>query len=138
MREPLLYLADIRDAALAIAEFTEGMAYEEFVTDDRTASAVIRKFEVIGEASRQIPGTIRQRYPEMPWQEMIDLQERYIRTYYEIDLTQVWGRIVNQVPGLLHRRPGHSQQGGGGAVRGGDGANLLLAAPREIPGAMAR
>jgi uncharacterized protein with HEPN domain len=52
MREISLYLQDIIGAMLAIEQFVEGISFDEFKTDDKTSSAVIRKFEIIGEASK--------------------------------------------------------------------------------------
>ncbi len=54
-RDVTLYLTDILDSIDRIEEFTRGMDFDEFVEDDKTASAVIRKLEVIGEASKNVP-----------------------------------------------------------------------------------
>jgi uncharacterized protein with HEPN domain len=70
MRDYNLYLKDILAAIESIEAFVDRMSFDEFIADDRTISAVIRKFEVIGEATKQIPDDLRQRYPEIPWKEM--------------------------------------------------------------------
>jgi len=59
MRNNSLYLQDILDAMHAIEKFVEGIDFEEFKADDKTASAVIRKFEIIGEAAKQVPEDMR-------------------------------------------------------------------------------
>jgi len=64
MRDPKLYLADILEAMNSIEKFVAGLSFEEFQQDDKTTSAVIRKFEIIGEAARNIPEEIKQRHPE--------------------------------------------------------------------------
>ena len=69
MRDVSLYLQDILDAMLAIEKFVEGVGFEEFKEDDKTSSAVVRKFEIIGEASRQVPKEFRIKYPQIPWKE---------------------------------------------------------------------
>ena len=69
-RDLKLYVKDILDSILAIEKFVEGMDFEEFREDDKTSSAVIRKFEIIGEATKHIPDEIRQKYPDIPWKEM--------------------------------------------------------------------
>jgi len=55
MRDISLYLQDIIDAMHATEKFVEGQSFDEFKDDDKTSSAVIRKFEIIGEAIKQIP-----------------------------------------------------------------------------------
>jgi uncharacterized protein with HEPN domain len=70
MRDFRLYLKDILAALESVETFVEGMSFEEFGADDKTASAVIRKFEIIGEATKNIPEDIRRRYPKIPWKEM--------------------------------------------------------------------
>ena len=66
MRDISLYLQDILGAMLAIEQFVEGISLDEFKKDDKTSSAVIRKFEIIGEAAKQIPEEIRNKYPLIP------------------------------------------------------------------------
>lgn len=55
MRDYRLYLRDIHEAIAAIEGFVEGMSFDNFSADDKTSSAVIRKFEIIGEVSKKIP-----------------------------------------------------------------------------------
>ncbi len=61
MRNHSLYLADILAALEAIQSFVQGMSFEDFRQDDKTSSAVIRKFEVIGEAAKRVPESIKQK-----------------------------------------------------------------------------
>ncbi len=99
-RDSHLYLKDILDAAESIAKFVEGMTFEEFSKDDKTASAVIRKFEIIGEATKQIPENVRQKYPSVPWREMAGMRDRLIHFYIGIDYRLVWETIQTRLPQL--------------------------------------
>lgn len=67
MRDSKLYLKDILDAMESIELFVEGMEFEEFKADDKTSSAVIRKFEIIGEATKYLPDDVKKDYPDIPW-----------------------------------------------------------------------
>lgn len=80
-----IFLEDILAAMEAIERFVENMSLEEFRQDDKTASAVIRKFEIIGEAAKHIPPHLRRAYPDIPWKEMAGLRDRLIHGYFGID-----------------------------------------------------
>ena len=61
------YLEDILDALSKVTKFIEGMTFDQFSTDDKTAFAVIRALEIIGEATKHIPEQVRESYPKLPW-----------------------------------------------------------------------
>jgi len=100
MRNHKLYLEDIAEALHAIEKFVDGMDYEEFKVDDKTSSAVIRKFEIIGEAAKNIPEQIKQAYPSVPWREMAGMRDRLIHFYFGIKYELVWQTIKDVIPQL--------------------------------------
>lgn len=98
MRDFKLYLNDILEAMESIERFVEGMEFESFQSDDKTTSAVIRKFEIIGEAARNIPDEIKRQHPQVPWKEMAGMRDRLIHAYFGVDDNLVWTTIKNRIP----------------------------------------
>ena len=98
MKNISLYLQDILDAMHAIEKFVEGIDFEEFKADDKTASAVIRKFEIIGEAAKQVPEDIRKKYNQLPWKEMAGMRDRLIHFYFDVKHELVWQTIRDVIP----------------------------------------
>ena len=98
MRDDRLYLKDIFAAMVATQEFIEGIDFETFASDDKTASAVLRKLEIIGEATKNVPEEIRREYPQVPWRQMAGMRDRLIHSYFEVDYLLVWETVKNQIP----------------------------------------
>ena len=78
MSDYRLYLNDILVAIESIDQFVAGINLDTFQNDDQTSSAVIRKFEIIGEAVRNIPEDLRLAYPKVAWKEMAGMRDRLI------------------------------------------------------------
>jgi uncharacterized protein with HEPN domain len=76
------------------------MTYEEFVDDPKTVDAVLRNFEVIGEAAKNVPDDIRQEYSDVPWSEMAGMRDKLIHGYASVELQIVWSTIQDEVPAL--------------------------------------
>ena len=100
MRDYRLYLKDIFEAMGAAQTFVEGIDFEAFVEDDKTVSAVVRKLEIIGEATKNVPETIRQRYPQVPWKQMAGMRDRLIHGYYDTNHAVVWEVVTELIPPL--------------------------------------
>ncbi len=97
-----LYLEDIEDSSRAILVYVQGMSFDNFCRDRKTFSAVIREFEIIGEAVGKLPEEFRDCYPEVNWQDIKDFRNVLIHEYFGVDLEIVWKVIENELPVLLH------------------------------------
>ena len=69
------YVEDILESIKAIEEFVEGMNFKDFEKDKKTVFAVIRSIEIIGEATKNIPTSIRNNNPKIPWKEMAGMRD---------------------------------------------------------------
>ncbi len=62
--------------------------------------AVVRNLEIIGEAARQIPSEVRERYPEVPWRRVIGLRNVVVHEYFAVDVEIVWTVVRQSLPEL--------------------------------------
>jgi uncharacterized protein with HEPN domain len=98
MRDYKLYLEDILAAIESMEQFVAGMDFQTFQADDKTASAVVRKFEIIGEASKAVPEKIRETHANLPWKEMAGMRDKLIPSYFGVDQKLVWEAIKERLP----------------------------------------
>jgi len=91
---------DIFESIQNIRTYTEGMNYSTWCEDKKTIDAVIRNFEIIGEAANHIPADIQSRYPHIPWQQMRGIRNILIHEYFGVDEEVIWKAIHNDIPAL--------------------------------------
>jgi uncharacterized protein with HEPN domain len=89
-RDPKLLVGDILDSASKILSYTEGFSFEEFIKDSKTVDAVIRNFEIIGEAANRLPEDFKDRYHDIDWLRIRGFRNRIVHDYFGIDYTIVW------------------------------------------------
>lgn len=99
-RHVALYIKDILSSMCDAEEFIEGMSYQQFMDDKKTFNAVVRAIEVIGEAAKNVPPTIRARYPAIPWKEMAGMRDKVTHFYFGVDREAIWIAVKERIPSL--------------------------------------
>ncbi len=100
-REYADYLQDIVDHAEKATRFVQDISFDAFSANDEKVFAVVRALEVIGEAARHIPKSLRDKYPAVPWQQVTGMRDKITHEYFSIDLEVVWRTIHEDLPILL-------------------------------------
>jgi uncharacterized protein with HEPN domain len=91
---------DILKAIHKIEEYLGSLTLSQFRKNELIIDAVIRNFEIIGEASKGIPTSIRHSYPEIPWKQMCGMRDILIHEYFGVDIDTVWHTAKKQLPQL--------------------------------------
>lgn len=97
-RNELFYLEDMYDSMLRIQDYIEDLTYSEFKNNNLVTDAVIRNLEVIGEASKNVSASLKQKYPQLPWRQMYGLRNFVVHEYFGIDYEIVWKIISEALP----------------------------------------
>jgi uncharacterized protein with HEPN domain len=100
MRPEKLYLTDIVDAAQSIEKFLMGQDFEEFERNEMMNSAVLQKLTVIGEAAAHLPKEFTNRYPEVPWLDIVSFRNIAVHEYFAVRWDIVWVAATEEVPVL--------------------------------------
>jgi uncharacterized protein with HEPN domain len=95
------YLVDILESAKIALDYVLGKTWEQFQADMQCQDAVVRRIEIIGEASRRISQEMRDTYPQIPWREMTSMRNLVIHEYDVVDINQVWDTVQNKLQPLI-------------------------------------
>ncbi len=99
-RDSKLLIIDILESIEKIKKYTKDLSYETFVNDSKTLDAVIRNFEIIGEAANRLPSEFKDKYLLIDWFRIIGFRNRIVHDYMGIDYQIVWAIIQNDIDNL--------------------------------------
>lgn len=97
-RKDELLISDILQSCELIEQYVGSMSFDEFLKDRKTIDAVVRNFEVIGEASKIISEELKLKYPLIEWRMMADFRNILIHEYFGIDYEILWQSIIESLP----------------------------------------
>lgn len=102
-RSPELLIDDILESGRKILEYTSGFTLDQFKIDSKTVDAVIRNFEIIGEAANRLPEDFKDKHNDIDWHKVRGFRNRIVHDYFGIDYSIVWVIRETFLPDLIEK-----------------------------------
>lgn len=99
-RKPELYVRDILDSIKKIEKYTKDLSLGHFKKDELVIDGVIRNIEILGEAARNVPAEVRNKYKEIPWKRIIGMRNKVLHECWGADLDILWKTTKEDLPKL--------------------------------------
>jgi uncharacterized protein with HEPN domain len=103
MKNNFLYIDHILDSLEKIESYTKDLTKKEFSKNDLVQDAVIRNFEIIGEASKKVSKDLKQTYHKISWKEISGMRDKLIHDYMGVDVDVIWTTIKKDLPVLKNQ-----------------------------------
>ncbi len=100
-RSPFLLLEDILNACQKIQDYTQSLSFVQFKENEMTIDAVIRNFEIIGEAANKLPDDFKDTHSEIEWHRLRGFRNRIVHDYFGVDLEILWKIKTDNIPTLI-------------------------------------
>ena len=99
-KDPLVFITHIIECIELIEKYIKGKTKKEFLQDIQLQDSVIRRIEIIGEATKNIPNALKDKYPDIPWKRIAGMRDILVHDYLGIDLNLTWGVAKKEIPKL--------------------------------------
>ena len=96
------YIQDLVDYSEKAVRLVRGLAFDDFGDNEEKIFAVVKILEIVGEAARHIPKSLRAKYPTVPWKQVTGMRDRLTHEYFSVDLEVVWRTIHEDLPPLIN------------------------------------
>ena len=99
-KDPYVFIDHIRESIAAIEAYTQDVSQEQFLNNSQIQDAVCRRLEIIGEAANKLESEFTEKFPNIPWYEIIAMRNILIHEYFGVDPDQVWNTVQKDIPEL--------------------------------------
>ena len=103
VEKDLARLQHMFDSTKAILSFIEGKQRENLDTDRLLLSGILREMEILGEAAGKVTERTKDRFPDLPWKQMVGMRNRLIHAYFDVDHDVIWKTIKDSLPSLANK-----------------------------------
>ncbi len=99
-KDPLIFIKHILESIDKIEAFSKNLSKKTLSKNELKQYAIIRAIEVIGESVKNLPDSLKNKYPNVPWKEIAGTRDKMIHHYFGVDLNIVWDIISKEIPKL--------------------------------------
>jgi uncharacterized protein with HEPN domain len=97
-KEPIIFLTHILESINLIEMYMQGVTEEYFHTSIEKQDLVVRRLEIIGEATKNLSDEFREKHSDIPWKSIAGLRDVIIHQYFGIKYDRIWNTVVNLLP----------------------------------------
>jgi uncharacterized protein with HEPN domain len=98
-----IFLQHILESIVLIESYTNGISKQDFLNSEQLQDAVMRRLEIIGEASKNIPASFKALHSDIPWREITGMRDILIHEYFGVDLELTWKTLKENLPSLKQK-----------------------------------
>ncbi|MBI3442562.1 MAG: DUF86 domain-containing protein [Candidatus Sungbacteria bacterium] len=98
VKDPKLFLKHILGGVGQIEEYVRDISKEKFLASPQIQDAVMRRLAIIGEATKNLPSDLREKYAQIPWNNIAGMRDMLIHEYFGVDMELVWNTIQKDLP----------------------------------------
>ncbi|HVF69221.1 MAG TPA: DUF86 domain-containing protein [Xanthomonadales bacterium] len=95
-----IFLNHILESITLIEKYIDGVKEDQFHMSTEKQDLAVRRLEIIGEATKNLPTEFREKYPDIPWKQMAGMRDKISHQYFDIDYNIVWDTVKNMLPPL--------------------------------------